>query len=307
MFQSLTFGMRGASGWRHDLTNLGLGGGNLAILLLGVQLRSVSGWQFTFVLVGLTSFWAWYANLKRYRTVADTPTSRIASAPQGYIELVGRGRQPPEGSLRSPITGLPCLWFRYHVERKNGDRWEHVESGISYDTFGISDGSGHLLVDPEGAEIMTSHKQVTHAGDYRKTEWTLIEGETIYVIGEHVTLGGPNSALDKKADLSTLLAEWKQDKATLLSRFDSNRDGEISLEEWERARQAASEEIDRTHLEIRLSDGVHIVRKPGPGRPFLIANREVTELVRHYRLWSWAHLALMMSALIGLTVLGRMA
>jgi hypothetical protein len=299
------FSHRWTAEWRHDLINLGLGGGNLAILLLGIQFKSVSGWKITLVLVVLTSFWAWYANLKRYRTVADTPTSRIASAPQGYIELVGRGQQPPGATLFSPITGLPCLWFRYHIERKDGDRWEHVESGISHDTFGISDGSGHLLVDPEGAEIMTSRKQVSNTGGYRKTEWTLVEGETIYVIGEHVTLGGPNAVLDKKADLGTLLDEWKRDKTALLSRFDANRDGEISLDEWERARQAASDAVDRAHLDIRLSDGIHLVRKPALGQPFLIANRKATELVRHYRLWSWAHLGLMVSALVGLAFIGR--
>lgn len=298
------FSARWAAEWRHDYANLALGGGNLLILLLGLKLQSRLGWQISFALVGLTSFWAWYANLKRYRTVADTPTSRIASAPQGYVELVGRGQQPPGDSLLSPISGLPCLWYRYRVERKNGNRWEHVESGISHDTFGLSDGSGQVLVDPEGAEIMTSHKQVTNSGGYRRTEWTLIEGETIYVIGEHVTLGGPNAVLDKKADFATLLAEWKRDKTALLARFDTNRDGEISLDEWERARQAASVEIDRAHLDIRLKDGVHLVRQPAHGRPFLIANREVTALVRHFRLWSWAHLALVLGVLLGLMLIG---
>jgi hypothetical protein len=299
------FYKRWAAEWRHDYANLALGGGNLLILLLGFQLHSRIGWQISFTLVGLTSFWAWYANLKRYRTVADTPTSRIASAPQGYIELVGRGRQPPGAGLVSPISGLPCLWYRYRVERKNGNRWEHVESGISHDTFGISDGGSVVLVDPDGAEILTSRKQVSSAGGYRKTEWTLIEGETLYVIGEHVTLGGPNAVLDKKSDLSTLLTEWKRDKSSLLERFDANRDGEICLDEWERARQAASDEVDRAHLDIRLKDGIHLMRQPAHGRPFLVANREVTALVRHFRLWSWAHLVLIMAALLGLAFVER--
>jgi len=296
---------RWAAEWRHDYANLALSGGNLLILLFGFQMHSPLGWKISFTLVGLTSFWAWLANLKRYRTVADTPTSRIASAPQGYIELVGRGQQPPGERLVSPISGLPCLWYRYRIERKNGDRWEYVESGISHDTFGIHDGSGDALVDPEGAEIMTSHKQVSNSGGYRRTEWTLIEGETIYVIGEHVTLGGPSAVLDKKADLATLLAEWKRDKSALLARLDADRDGEISLDEWERARQAASDEIDRAHLDIRLKDGIHLMRHPAHGRPFLIANREVTALVRHFRLWSWVHLALMLAVLVGLMFIGR--
>jgi hypothetical protein len=294
-----------AAKWRHDYVNFALGGGNLVILLLGFQLHSRMGWRISIALVGLTSFWAWLANLKRYRTIADTPTSRIASAPQGYIELVGRGRQPPGDNLISPVNGLPCLWYRYHVERRNNDRWEYVESGISHDTFGMDDGSGSILVDPEGAEILTSHKQVSTSGGYRKTEWTLIEGDSLYVIGDHVTLGGPNAVLDKKADLSTLLAEWKADKTALLTRFDADRDGEISLDEWERARQAASDEVDRAHLDIRLKDGIHLVRKPAHGRPFLIANREVSTLVRHFRLWSWLHLGLTIAALFGLTLLER--
>lgn len=300
------FPTRWTDEWRYDYVNFALGGGNLVILLLGFQLHSHLGWQISLALVGLTSFWAWLANLKRYRSVADTPTARIASAPQGYVELFGRGRQPPGDHLTSPVNGLPCLWYRYRIERRNNDRWELVESGISHDTFGMDDGSGSILIDPDGAEILTSHKQVATAGNFRKTEWTLIEGDTLYVLGDHVTLGGPNAVLDKKADLSTLLTEWKADKTALLARFDTDRNGEISLDEWERARQAASAEVDRAHLDIRLKDGVHLVRKPSYGRPFLIANRNVTALERHFWLWSWLHLALMGATLFGLTLLGRM-
>ncbi|MDP2031633.1 MAG: hypothetical protein Q8K12_18535 [Thiobacillus sp.] len=298
---------RWADEWRHDYGNLALSGGHLFILLIGFKLQTLIAWQTSFAVVGLTSFWAWYRNLKRHRTVADTPTSRIASAPQGYIVLTGRGRQPPGETLRSPVNGLPCLWYRYRIERRNGDDWEHVESGTSHDTFGISDGSGQILIDPDGAEIMTSHHQVTNEDGYRKTEWTLIEGETIYVIGEHVTLGGPNAVLSKSADLSALLAEWKADKTALLARFDADRDGEISLEEWERARHEASIEIDRAHLDIRLQDGIHLMREPAHGRPFIVANREINALTNHFRLWSWVHLALMLGALCGLTFVNRIA
>lgn len=290
--------------WRHELTNFLLGGGNLAFLLVALKLGTPQAWVISLALVALVSFWAWHANLKRYRTIADTPTARIASAPQGYVEIIGRGKQPPGAQLVSPVSGLPCLWFRYRVERREGNKWVHVESGASDDTFGVHDGSGLLLIDPEGAEIVSVRKQVSTSGGYRKTEWTLIEGETIYALGEHVTLGGPHAVLDKRADVSALLAEWKADKQRLLARFDADRDGEISLDEWEAARKAAADEVDRAHLDIRLAEGVHLLRKPGHGRPFIIANREVTKLVRHYRLWSWAHIGIMAGALLGLIKIG---
>ncbi|MHB1054034.1 MAG: hypothetical protein ACYCZT_13365 [Thiobacillus sp.] len=105
--------VRWEAGFQLDAANFALGGCNLLILLIGFYQPSRTGCQISLVLVGITSFWAWYANLKRCRTVADTPTSRIASAPQGYIEIVGRGKQPPGVSLVSPLTGLPCQWYRF--------------------------------------------------------------------------------------------------------------------------------------------------------------------------------------------------
>lgn len=288
------------TGWRHDLVNYGLGGGNLAFLLLALQFNSRNGWLLSLSLVGLMSFIAWLANFRRYRTVSDTPTSRIASAPQGYVEIIGQGRQPPGEKLISRISGMPCLWYRYLIERKRGDRWEYVDSGVSHETFGIDDGSGSLLVDPEGAEIRTSRRSVVTEGGYRKTEWSLLEGETIYVLGEHVTLGGPNVTLDRQADLGTLLAEWKKDKPQLLARFDDNRDGEIDLDEWEHVRAAGSEEVDRMHLKTRLGDSIQLIRKPRHGRPFLIANQDVRAVGNHYRRWSWLHLAVVLATLTGL-------
>lgn len=296
--------MRTWEEWRHDYANLLLSGGNLAILLAGFQLSSRTGWQFALALTGATSFIAWIANLRRHRAIADTPTARIASAPQGYIEIFGRGHQPPGAQLVSPITQLPCLWYRYIVERKRNDRWERMDSGISGDTFGVDDGSGLMLVDPEGAEIITSRKEVLRVGEYRKTEWTLIEGEPIYVLGEHVTLGGANAVLDVRADLSALLAEWKQDRSSLLARFDADGDGDISLAEWEQARTAAAAEVAQNHREIRLREGVQLMRKPGQGRLFLIANRPAPALAKRYLLWSWTHLVLLLCAAVGVASLG---
>lgn len=289
--------------WSHDHANMAFGGGNLLLLWIGYKQQTAAGWGLTLGLIGATSFWAWYANLKRYRTVADTPTARIASAPQGYIEIVGRGKQPPGDSLVSRLSGLPCLWYRYCIERKSGDSWETVESGVSDDTFGVDDGTGMMLIDPDGAEILTTRKQVSLQGDYRQTEWTLIAGEVIYAIGEHTTLGGPNAVLDKSADVSELLAEWKKDRPALLSRFDANRDGEIDLAEWEIARRLAADETDRAHLKLRLNDGVHVLRKPAYQRPFLIANRKVEALTRHYKIWSVVHLALLTGSLCGIVFL----
>lgn len=283
--------------WRHAYANIALTTGNLFFLLLALKSPTPAGIGLATSLVGITSFYAWHANLRRFRTVADTPTSRITSAPQGYVELVGKGSHPPGKRLVSPNSGLPCLWYRYLIEERNGNKWRRVGSGMSNDVFGLDDGTGTVLVDPDDAEILTSNKHVTTKGRYRQTEWTLIEGETLYVLGEHVTVGGANTDLNLHQDISDLLADWKRDRVKLLDRFDLDGDSEISLQEWELARRAAKRQVERAHHEIRIEGGAHLIRK-SRGRMYLIANRTPQEMVSHYRLWAWLHLILLIGACI---------
>jgi hypothetical protein len=50
---------------------------------------------------GLDAFW-------RLRTIADIPTARIRSAPQGYVELAGHALAH-RASVTAPLTELPCV------------------------------------------------------------------------------------------------------------------------------------------------------------------------------------------------------
>lgn len=281
------------AGWRHAYANTALTGGNLVFLLIALKSPTPAGIALAAGLVGSTSFYAWYINLRRYSAVADTPTSRIASAPQGYVEIVGKGSYPPGPRLASPISGLPCLWYRFLTEEKNGNKWQRVDSGTSTEIFAVRDDTGTALINPNEAEIITSNKQVTINGHYRHTEWNLIEGETLYVLGEHTAAGGANLEQDWRQDVSDLLAEWKRDKPSLLRRFDLDSDGHINLEEWESARKAAQRQISHEHRQARLEHGAHLLRKPA-GRLYLIANRTPARLASRYRLWAWAHLGLIL-------------
>jgi hypothetical protein len=307
--------------WTSDVSSLadrffplpagGRGGGEGAYFALALGLGVAGGWAEIAplgiaLLAGAATLAAWggFANLRRYRAVADTPTSRVASAPQGYVELVGRGAHLPGERLHSHLSGLPCLWYRYRVEEKTDDRWRVHDEGRSHDTFALDDDSGQCLVDPDGAEIVTSHSRTWTQGAYRCTEWTLIAGEPLYALGAHATLGGANADLDRKADIAAVLTEWKRDRAALLKRYDRDGDGEIDQDEWERARRDAEAHVDREHLETRLSDGVHMLRRPADGRMFLVANRDPLSLVRRYRRWAWAHAALLCAALGALALRG---
>ncbi len=283
--------------FRVSATNWLSGGIHFVILAIAAQADSPAVWPYAFAAMSLVSFAAWIGNYRRLRYISDTPTSRVVSAAQGYVELLGRADYLPGAKLLSKLTQLPCNWYRYSIDKKTRDeKWSHVESGESDDPFLIKDETGHCVIDPEGAEIITSRKQVWTSGGYRYTEWLLLPQDKLYAIGEFATLGGANSNLDLSADVSAQLTEWKKNQPELLKRFDLNRDGTIDLKEWELARRQARREVEAQHREIRTTEGTHVLRCPTDGRLFLISNYLPDKLCRQYHIWSWVHIAIFLAA-----------
>jgi hypothetical protein len=275
-------------------------GGYLALLGIGAQVESRDGWVTALALMALAAFFAWMMSLRRARAIGDTPTSRIGSAAQGYVELVGRGRIHPDFPVLSKLTQLPCLWYRYIVEQRTGnDKWQRVASGRSEESFVLEDGSGECLVDPEHAEVVPRRKETWHQGDYRYTEWLILTSETVYALGEFSTIGGETLELDLKRDVSALLADWKRDHPGLLARFDLDRDRQISEKEWMLARSQARREVKKTHNELRTQPGTHLLHQPRDGRLFLISNIDPAQLSRRFMIWAWLHLVVFVGAVGG--------
>src|SRR5512146_1239293 len=135
---------------RREYAQLVTSGAQLLLLFAGFQMESREGWLISLSAMALISFFAWMSALYRLRAIRDTPTSKVASAAQGYVELVGRGRPFGDAPLISKLRGLPCLWYRYTVERRaSKDKWETIDSGESVDSFVLRDDSGDCVVDPE--------------------------------------------------------------------------------------------------------------------------------------------------------------
>lgn len=269
----------------------------LALVAVGFQIGTRAGWLAGLGVIALVALFAWLGSLRRYRAIDDTPTSRIASAAQGYVELEGRAHPHPGAPVVSKLNLLPCCWYRYEIwQRGQDNKWQRMDHGESTETFLLRDGTGECVVDPEDAEIMTRHKRTWHEGRYRYTEWTLIERDPLYALGEFITLSA-HAELHAREDVAALLAEWKRERPQLLRRFDANRDGTIDLDEWEQARREAKTEVARRHQEFRLAGNVaHVLRRPADGRLFLLANVEPGRLARRYRYWAWAHLAVLLTA-----------
>jgi hypothetical protein len=285
---------------RREYAHLVTSGAQLLLLLIGFRLESRNGWLICFAVMAAISIPAWLSALDRLRRVRDTPTSKIASAAQGYVELVGRGHSFGDPML-SKLSLLPCLRYRYRIEhRESENKWKAVDSGESDDSFVLRDETGECVVDPEQAEILTRHHNQWHDGDYRYTEWKLIEHDSLYVIGEFRTQGGSSLVFDTRAELNALLAEWKKDMPSLHQRFYLDGNGTLDMQEWMLARSAANREVGKMMREAQAQPEINIISQPRDGKLFLVSNLDQDKLSRRYLFWSWVHLAIFFGALGGI-------
>jgi hypothetical protein len=268
---------------------------HFVILFVAIESESAEVWPYALFAMALVSFFAWAANYRRYRQIHDLPTSRIASAAQGYVELFGRAEMLPGVPVSSRLSRQPCCWYHFEIEEKTSDnKWRTVDSGASVEQFLLIDSTGQCVVSPQGAEVLSQSHRCWTEGDRRYTESLLLPRCELYAIGAFSTVSvAAASAGEERADVGKLLGEWKADQRTLLGRFDLDKDGKIDLKEWELARLQAQREVRKQHAEThsRGIEGVHLLRKPADGRLFLLANEMPDRIGARYRWWSWVHLA----------------
>ena len=260
-----------------------------------------SGFALAFTGVG---FYTGFHGMRRTRLVQDVPTARVRSAPQGYVELEGLARPVDGAPVVAPLSGRPCCWYRFGVERHSKDKWVRVESGHSEQPFLLEDLTGRYRIDPRGAEVSTRHKRVwsgdsDHAlwigirrpsvGDWfggrdRYTEELLVDGDPLYAVGWFKSLDDLDHQRGRQTATRDLLRTWKRRRHTLMERFDHDRDGRLDPEEWEIVRRAARRRAEEEYAEQRRSMQVHSLSRPPDGSlPYLLANLPQQDLVRRYR------------------------
>lgn len=256
----------------------------------------------------------WCLNRWRHaRILLDTPTSKIRSAAQGFVELYGVIQANGEAALRAPLTDTPCVWWRYRIEERQRDsskklRWRVVESGSSEAPLALADATGECLVDPRGAEVRPATRmswqgssrhpmrveqagllrQLFGQGHYRYVEERLHAGEPLYAIGDFHTIGGGRAGLDLERARGEVVREWKKDFQGLLSRFDSNANGQLEEQEWQRVQLAAGLEAEQRHRQQSLLPAQNVLRRAAEGQPFLLSSHGEDVVAKSFR---WQALA----------------
>ena len=266
-------------------------------LWLGLRGADPEPWQLSLILAWIALL-GWIYSYRRYRHYADTPCAAVGSAPQGYIALEGIGRPLPGEPLRSPFNYLPCLWYRVRIEvRDSDDKWQEESDDSSESSFILEDEDGaRCYIDPVGARIEVLHKDEIRQGDRRITQWLLIPGTRLHAIG-HFESRRPIEDRDSiRAELRDKLADWKA-SGQALRQFDQDGSGELDLDEWEKVRQAAHQEVLQEREAAADFPAYHVLGAPGDGRPFVISNHPPEQVRRRFQRQAWIVLALFFLAL----------
>lgn len=293
----------------------------MAWWLMDQQLLGQFGWSLTdlwwatvaCVTLSAGSFLAAFRFLRRARIIKDTPTARVLSAPQGYIELEGMARVFAGEPLLAPMSLTPCVWYHYTIEEftESGfgrkKRWRVIQRDTSDSLFVFQDDSGECLIDPEGAEVSPLTRQVWSGnsavpGDalqagrevlatlgvavgmsrYRFTEERIHPDDPLYILGSFRTVTGDEDLPDPRSALRELLRDWKQ-RPEVMARFDTDNDGQISPQEWEQVVAAARQQIAEESRQAATLPAHHVVSKPKDGRPYLLSATAQPKLLGKYR------------------------
>ncbi|WP_407275825.1 GIDE domain-containing protein [Halothiobacillus sp. DCM-1] len=263
------------------------------------------GWLFGLLVVLLGVLGAGIYWLRQSAWIRNTPTARIASASQGYVEIEGTAELDADQPLASPLTATPCVWFSVQVDQRNSEGkkgWQRIYHAVSDALITVRDATGGCYLDPDHATVTTVSTRVWYGdterpivsagvsssgwftGSYRYTERLLHPGEAIYALGWFQTIEH-DPAIVEQDSVRALLAAWKQDPEKMRA-FDTNRDGQISAEEWEAARQAAVTQVAAAQREARPPAQTHLMNyRAGMGRPYLISALDQTALARRYGRW----------------------
>ena len=254
------------------------------------------------------SFYFFVRAWKYWRLIQDTPTSRLRSAHQGFVEIEGKGKFSQDRAIYAPLSNHRCLWYQSVIECKSSfksrNAWRVVYQNTSESPFLLDDGTGTCLVDPYGAEVVSNEKLVWY-GDtewpvrtgimdsapfamslksgYRYTERLILPGQRLYVLGQ-LSTHSPATHHSSRDIMRDLLDSWKLDSKQLLLRFDSNHDGEIDLIEWEAARQAARSEAEVLHQTLQFDPATnHVFRPEDKRQPYIISVQPQMTIIGSFR------------------------
>ncbi|MGE3852902.1 MAG: LemA family protein [Planctomycetota bacterium] len=141
-------------------------------------------------LIGLMLTIYGFRAVKTKRYIENMPTTPVAGATWGPLEVVGTvalPTSPPKPGLRGPLSGVDCVQYHYVVQEQRGSgkntSWVTIENRNRHMHFLCTQPDGQLRVNPAGAEIFTKHRVSRHSGNRTYSETSIRPGDQLYALG----------------------------------------------------------------------------------------------------------------------------
>jgi hypothetical protein len=270
-------------------------------------------WLWTIIIlgVGLACGYGIFHFMRRARIIEDTPTSKIRSASQGYVEIIGTIKYLADQPIQAPLTNKDCAWYSYKIEKKvhtytgktSTTKWKIIKQEISERPFQCADDSGTCMINPKAAEVYpsddntwygnakwpaggpTNNTSIFSSGNYRYTEERLYANDPLYAIGLFHTVDPNKAHGDASNEVRAVLSAWKQDQTTLHERFDENQDGHIDEREWDGARLAAHAYVYEQRLKRADRPAINIMTATDDyRRPYILSVKPPLQMSKSFRL-----------------------
>jgi hypothetical protein len=241
---------------------------------------------------GLMIFSSALVLVKRKRLIENCPRSKIRSMPMGEVEVGGKAVQ--KYFLKSPYTYTNCVYYSYKIydleQTKDGSVMVLKEWGDSGSIpFYLEDDTGQTLILPKDAilhagvtqrvsgDMLSAVFGVGSSNTRKVVETTIPAHHFLYIMGyaHRVSV----STETKKKEMTERLLDIKHDKARLKT-YDTDGDGRIDAEEWDKAREDVEHEIFKEQLNAGKSrDEVAIGVHPTGGL-FFISDKKEEHIVK---------------------------
>ena len=272
----------------------------IALVALYAPLPASSFLRWAPAIFVVSSFLFWLSAYRRKLAIEDVPTSTVAAAAQGYVELRGTADAAPGHSLRGRLTGAPCVWQQYFLkERDSGGNYVDTDWGSSGVLFILRDRTGECLVDAGRAEVVCNQCQQWTEDGRRCEEWSIRVGDPVYAVGFFST-GSADGERQLSMKVAYDLAAEQRDPAAFAARYDANHDGKVDGREIAVAREDKRREEERR---LASQGGVATLGPSSDGRPFLLFSAGRKRESTHYGFLATVHLGVFFVSLCLLALL----
>lgn len=220
----------------------------------------------------------------------EAPISTIASAAQGYVELYGKAST--DNPLKTPYHSIPCVWYRawVYANQQHPRGIDHLSQSRlleyveSKSAFVLDDGTAKCEIEPAGAEIIYFQARTWRKNNHRYVEEYLPANQSVYVIGQLDTRRDMQNPAVLNQQVSAKLKALKSRPQHLLNLYDHDLNGQIDMDEWEKARQDVIHQVKSEHA-MQAHTGSFVLSKPEDGHMFLISAKSPTQLRAQHKKW----------------------